>query len=82
MINYTVRLFGIFEDKLGQNAMKIELDSSATLAQLKDLMEQKNPVFSEVKHYMVAVNQMYCDEPDILLKESDEIAFIPPIAGG
>ena len=52
------------------------------MADLRKLLERENSVFQVVKNYMVAINEEYCDDDLTILRESDEIALIPPIAGG
>jgi len=81
-MKYSIKLFGIFEDEIGQSVLDIEAESVLKVGELREKLHQKYPILEEVQHYMVAVNQIYCNDFNALLTEKDEIALIPPIAGG
>lgn len=81
-MKYSIKLFGIFEDEIGQSVLDIETESVLKVGELREKLHQKYPILEEVQHYMVAVNQIYCNDFNALLTEKDEIALIPPIAGG
>lgn len=81
-MKYTVKLFGIFEDEMGSSALDVESPNELSVDELQKKMHKEYPILEEVVHYMVAVNQIYCNDPTQLLSEKDEIALIPPIAGG
>jgi molybdopterin converting factor small subunit len=81
-MKYTVKLFGIFEDEIGKANLNIETKESLTMDQLQVKLHNSYPILDEVQHYMIAVNQEYCSNLEQILTENDEIALIPPIAGG
>ena len=81
-MKYSIKLFGIFEDEIGQSVLEIEAESVLKVGELREKLHQNYPILEEVQHYMVAVNQIYCNDFNALLTEKDEIALIPPIAGG
>jgi molybdopterin synthase catalytic subunit len=81
-MNYSVKLFGIFEDEIGLSTLEIESAAPLSLDQLQSKLHNTYPILGEVQHYMIAVNQEYCTDLELELTENDEIALIPPIAGG
>lgn len=79
---YTLKLFGIFEDKIGSSTLELSSSKELTVSNLKKDLHARYSIFDEVKSYMLAVNEAYCDDDSRILLHDDEIALIPPIAGG
>ena len=76
-----VLAFGIAKD-IFQNAFaEIDVETDFTVAALKAVLEEKYPGLKLLKSYMVAVNNEYAKDEQILTS-SDEIAIIPPVSGG
>ena len=73
-----VTLFGILADKA--NTRNINIEGTQNLNELKSRMEKQYP-FLQTMTYFIAVNQQIVKE-NINLNEGDEIAFMPPFAGG
>lgn len=80
MNKYTIRAFGITKDIIGQRQMVIET-AQQTVGGLKAILVEKYPSLAGLKSLVVAVNNQYADDADIL-KSEDEIALIPPVSGG
>jgi len=75
-----VKCFGIARDIA--SADHITIDRSITsVAELRSYLQSVYPDLSKLKSYMVAVDQSYASD-DQLLSESSEIAIIPPVSGG
>jgi molybdopterin converting factor subunit 1 len=79
-MNLNVLAFGIAKDIFGKSAISFYLDGETT-ADLKKSLEQQYPRLKQLASYMVAVNNEYAQDGD-LLTERDEIAIIPPVSGG
>ncbi|MBC7552890.1 MAG: MoaD/ThiS family protein [Taibaiella sp.] len=77
----TVTGFGIAKDIFSAPEIEVTMDSGATVAALKTLLEGKYPTLAALKSYLVAVNCVY-GTPATELKPGDEIALIPPVSGG
>ena len=76
-----VLLFGVYRERAGAPAIEIELPSGA---RVDDLLAgiRKLPELRDLSgRVAVAVNRRYADG-DRLLGPDDEIAIIPPVAGG
>ncbi len=73
--------FGITKDIVKNNSIFIDLNEGATVADLKNKLESEFPKFKALKSLLIAVNEEYGND-DLLISSSDEIALIPPVAGG
>jgi molybdopterin synthase sulfur carrier subunit len=73
-----VLLFGVLADIV--KTQRIDIASVSTTDELIELMEEKYP---EIKNYnyQIAVNQKQI-EGNVVISENDEIALLPPFAGG
>lgn len=71
-------MFGQLQEKAGTSTMKLENVSS--LDEVKEIMTSKYPFLGQMK-YLVALNQEVV-RGNAELKDEDEIAIMPPFAGG
>ncbi len=76
-----VQLYGIAKDFLDTDELSVKAEKDLTVGDLRSWLKRTHPVFAKLPHFMIAVNQTYAIDSDIL-KESDEIAIIPPVSGG
>ncbi|HEX9650735.1 MAG TPA: molybdopterin converting factor subunit 1 [Cyclobacteriaceae bacterium] len=75
-----VLLFGIAREIAGSSSVELELENPKVDNLIKKLQD-KHEEFRQLKSVLVAVNNEYAN-PDQLLSSEDEIAVIPPVAGG
>lgn len=73
-------LFGITRDIVGSNRLSVSLHTPSVESLLSHL-KTMYPRLGQISSLLVAVNSDYA-EPNQLLKETDEIALIPPVSGG
>jgi molybdopterin converting factor subunit 1 len=74
--------FAAYRDLLGTKALAVDLPAGATVADLVvELRGRGAPFDSLPTEPAVAVNRAYALH-DELLSAGDEVAFIPPVAGG
>ena len=74
--------FAAYRDLVGTGAVQVELASGATVGDLVRVLRERGAPFDELpEEPAIAVNRTYAflDEP---LHDADEVAFIPPVAGG
>ncbi len=74
--------FASYRDLVGASTLEVELSEGATVGDLVDELRRRGAPFDALpEEPAVAVNQTYAllDEP---LGPGDEVAFIPPVAGG
>lgn len=74
-----VLLFASWADALGPS-VRLELPEGATVRHLLDAMTAR-AVGKSLPKPLVAVNHKYA-RADLHLRHGDEIAIIPPVAGG
>jgi molybdopterin converting factor subunit 1 len=79
-MNYKIKSFGIAREILGGKEVWLEV-SGNTVASLRQHLSQNYPKLDDLRSLFIAVNQKYADDRSEL-KESDEIALIPPVSGG
>ena len=73
-----VLLFGILAEEAGLS--ELEVDNVSSLDELKKQIIEKYPSFSGYK-YRISVNHSLVDD-DVRLNADDELALLPPFAGG
>ncbi|MEK9199325.1 molybdopterin converting factor subunit 1 [Ureibacillus sp. 179-F W5.1 NHS] len=74
-----ILLFAHLQETIGQSELKVDV-SDYTVGQLKDWMENQYPQLS-LQNMMTAVNEEFATD-DMIVKDGDTVAFIPPISGG
>ena len=73
-----ILLFGVLAEKA--KAKEFTLSDIYTLRELKEEILKRHPVFSGLKFYLFLNHEEPVGDP--VLKSGDEIALIPPFAGG
>ncbi len=74
--------FAAYRDLVGEGSLAVELEEGATVGDLVRALRARGAPFDALpEDPAVAVNRTYAflDEP---LGSDDEVAFIPPVAGG
>ena len=78
----TVLYFAVFRERLGRDHEHLELPAGATVADaITVLAAQHAPIAQLRGKFRCAVNQDFTDDAHAL-HEGDELALIPPVAGG
>ena len=74
--------FAVLRDIAGSDQQELTLDEGATA---RDVWETLRRSYAKLAAYsqppMIAINESYATA-DSVLREGDELAFIPPVAGG
>ena len=74
--------FAVLRDIVGESEQEVTLKAGSRPSDVWDDLRSKHPQLNEYRHPpMTAINQAYAS-PDQPLNEGDELAFIPPVAGG
>lgn len=76
-----VLLFASYADAVGAPEVRLELPEGARVRDVLDQVRQLAAGKRVPEHPMVAVNERYA-QPDQALRSTDEVAIIPPVAGG
>ena len=72
--------FGIVKEIFGSSGIELELQD-ANVAALRNLLTEKYPRLTQLKSFMIAVNNDYAED-EMMIVEKDEVAIIPPVSGG
>ncbi len=78
----TVLLFAAVREVVGASEITLALDGASTASSLLSALCERFPALTPyVPSLRVAVNGAYVG-PDDAVKAGDEVAIIPPVAGG
>lgn len=74
--------FAAYRDLVGTGSMAVELPAGATVSDLVEELRGRGAPFDALPaEPAIAVNRTYAF-PEERLAADDEVAFIPPVAGG
>ncbi len=77
-----MRLFALYREIAGTSTLELDVPAGATVSKVVEELVARHPrITYHPSSLVVAVNQEYVDH-GFLLKEGDEVAFIPPVSGG
>ena len=76
-------MFGVAKEIFGNRIVEVDLENNqpVSVAVLKSLLESQKPALHDIGTYMIAANNNYASDSDILC-DTDEVAIIPPVIGG
>ena len=77
----TLLLFASYADALGASSLDLELPRESTVGDLLSTVRAHPGAHSLPPSPLVAVNQRYATLESIV-QDGDEVALIPPVAGG
>jgi MoaE-MoaD fusion protein len=82
-VTVTVRLFAMLRERAGRDAIDLELEDGATVADALDALRDGTPLGEALERMPVraAVNREYVAS-ETPLAAGDELALIPPVSGG
>ena len=77
-----VKFFAILREKVGAAEITREISEGSTVADLWQALQKDYPKLDVPGiRLLYAVNQNYV-KPDHVLKDQDEVVFVPPVSGG
>jgi molybdopterin converting factor subunit 1 len=77
----TLLLFASYADAFGASSLDMELPRESTVGELLEAIRSRPGAERLPPRPLVAVNQTYA-ALDSVVHDGDEIALIPPVAGG
>jgi molybdopterin converting factor subunit 1 len=80
-MSVTVLLFASYADAFGASSMSVDLPLGATVADVLADLRRKPGAELLPPSPLVAVNQRYAGASTVV-RAGDEVAVIPPVAGG
>lgn len=75
----TVLLFAHLQEEANRSKLQIDIEN-VSVTKLKEQVA-KDYNISLSPHMMVAINEQYANDDDII-QDGDVVAFIPPVSGG
>jgi molybdopterin synthase catalytic subunit len=75
-------LFGSVREAAGTSKLKVELADGARVADLRIWLAERNPVVEKLGDRLAASINTEMAQADDVLEDGDEVAFLPPVAGG
>lgn len=77
-----IKFFAILRERVGSGEITKEIKEGSTVAELWEDLKRDYPKLAPVDtRLLYAVNQNYVNR-DHVLKDHDEIVFVPPVSGG
>jgi molybdopterin synthase catalytic subunit len=77
-----VKLFGAVREAVGDKELRVELPEGASVADLRRLLAGHHPVFERFGERLACSVNLEVVPADTRLADGDEVAFLPPVAGG
>lgn len=82
MSRIRILFFATLRDRAGLPGAEVELPDGTTVSGLKSILSDQFPTVGPVlNHSLVAINQNYAFDED-LIPDQAEVAFFPPVSGG
>ena len=81
-MNVTVLLFGAVREEVGSKEIAVSLPEGSRARDLRDRLAADHPVFERFGDRLAVSVNLEVTSLDTSLAEGDEIAFLPPVAGG
>jgi molybdopterin synthase catalytic subunit len=77
-----VKLFGPVREAAGVKELSVALPEGARVQDLRDLLARDHPIFDRLGDRLAASVNFNLVSHDAALHDGDEVAFLPPVAGG
>jgi len=82
LVTIKVLFFAASRDISGKSEVEFNVRSKISYGDLKELICHNFGLEIIKQNIILALNQDYCEEGDLLLKNNDELAVIPPLSAG
>jgi len=76
-----IKYFGLIAEAVGKGEEQIEVPNACTIEELERVLKEQQPVLLN-KQFKVAINHSIIHQQGVELKATDELALLPPFAGG
>lgn len=82
VVTIKVLFFAVSKEIAGRGEADFKVKSKVSYDDLKQLICDEFGLGIIKQNIILAVNQDYCEEGDLTLKNNDELAIIPPLSAG
>lgn len=77
-----IKFFAMLRERVGTGEITKEIREGSTVGELWESLKREYPKLASVEtRLLYAVNQDYV-RADHVLREQDEVVFVPPVSGG
>ncbi|WP_339661322.1 MoaD/ThiS family protein [uncultured Polaribacter sp.] len=80
-MNIKTLFFGITTDFVGASEIQIDVAENTSIKAFKSVLKKAYSQLEKINSYAIAVNEEYATD-DLILKNGDVVAVIPPVSGG
>lgn len=81
-VGIVVKLFGSLREEAGTRQLDFELAEGTRISELRAQLAESYPTFERLgERLAVSLNLEICEQ-DAILRDGDEVAFLPPVSGG
>ena len=77
----TILFFGITTDLVGKSSLTYNLKEKTTVKDLRNILKFEFLELKNLHEFAIAVNEEYANN-NLILKNGDVVAIIPPVSGG
>jgi molybdopterin converting factor subunit 1 len=81
-MNVAVKLFGAVREAVGARELSVRVPEGCPVADLRAQLAQEHPIFDEFGDRLAVSVNFEITSLDAVLREGDEVAFLPPVSGG
>jgi molybdopterin synthase catalytic subunit/molybdopterin converting factor small subunit len=81
-IHITLKLFGSLREAGGESVLDVDLAAGSTVEDLRIWLAERNPLVEKLGDRLAASVNLEIAPESQALAEGDEVAFLPPVAGG
>lgn len=82
VVTVKVLFFAASKEIAGRSEAEFQVKSKVSYDELKQLICDFFGLEIIKQNIILAINQDYCEEGEVVLKENDELAVIPPLSAG
>lgn len=82
LMKITLKLFGSLRAAAGESTLTVELEDGSTVADVRSWLAERNPLVEELGDRLAASVNLEIADAEAPLADGDEVAFLPPVAGG
>ena len=81
-ITITLKLFAVYQETVGEAEQVLTLPVGTTVGEVYGCLISQHPRLAQWKEVTRFGINLQFVEADTVLKENDELVFIPPVSGG
>lgn len=82
VVTIKVLFFAVSKEIAGRGEAEFQVKSKVSCEELKKIICYNFGLEIIERNIILAVNQEYCEEGNLVLKDNDELAVIPPLSAG